>query len=315
MALYLNGTNVATSAKIIYNGTEIKSIVYNGTTVWSKPSGEWKNIWSGSLIVTPDIDFDIIPSIDAGESNGAASGVAYYTGMSDANITGFELSIDATIYEIEMDYETWDVYRVDPRNTIYMDSGAKLSNVPQTFLEGDHETTIYKPISSGSNVIQNADLGWDVSGTRLSFSECEVQNLYKYVDDSQSGTTYTNIIDTVGTEDNVRLRSGGATASADGFASNYFSVKAGDIIRVEFPNGNRASIPSNGMYCVLYSDTNGTVVATYDAGSSSTVLKNATTTGYEIHIPASVNCSYARVAGAPAGAYAGWIVTVNEEIL
>ena len=139
--------------------------------------------------------------------------------------------------------------------------------------------------------------------------------MYKYIDNSQGGTTYINIIDTVGTENNVRLRSGGAAASADGFASNYFSVKAGDIIRVQFPNGNRASIPSNGMYCVLYSDMNGTVVATYDAGSSATVLKNATTTGYEIHIPASVNCSYARVAGAPAGAYAGWIVTVNEEIL
>ena len=234
--------------------------------------------------------------------------------MSDANITGFELSIDATIYEIAMDYETWDIYRVDPRNTIYMDSGAKVSNVPQTFFEGDHETTIYKPIKSGSDVIQNADLGWDVSGTRLSFSECEVQNLYKYIDDSQGGATYTNVIDTVGAEDNVRLRSGGNTASADGFASNYFSVKAGDIIRVQFPNGNRASIPSNGMYCVLYSDTNGTVVATYDAGSSATVLKNATDKGYEIHIPTSVNCSYARVAGGPAGAYTGWIVTVNEEI-
>lgn len=126
--------------------------------------------------------------------------------------------------------------------------------------------------------------------------------------------TYTNIIDSVGTVDNVRLRSGGATGEAAGFASNYFPVKGGDVIRVYFPNGNRASIPSNGMYCVLYSDTSGTVVGTYDSGSSSTVLKNATTTGYEIHIPASVNCSYARVAGAPNGAYAGWIVTVNEEI-
>ena len=126
--------------------------------------------------------------------------------------------------------------------------------------------------------------------------------------------TYKNIIDEVGTEDNVRLRSGGATGSAAGFASNYFPVKAGDVIRVYFPNGNRASIPSNGVYCCTYSDTNGTLVTAYDGSTSATVLKNATTTGYEIHIPSSVNCSYARVAGGPNGAYDGWIVTVNEEI-
>lgn len=126
--------------------------------------------------------------------------------------------------------------------------------------------------------------------------------------------TYTNVIDTVGTEDNVRLRSGGATGSAAGFASNYFPAKGGDIIRVYFPNGNRASIPSNGVYCVLYDTDKSTVRGTYDGSTSSTVLKNATTTGYEIHIPSSVNCSYARVAGGPNGAYAGWIVTVNEAI-
>lgn len=132
-----------------------------------------------------------------------------------------------------------------------------------------------------------------------------------YKDDTP---TYTNVIDTVGTEDNVRLRSGGATASAAGFASNYFPAKGGDIIRVSFPNGNRASIPSNGVYCCTYSDKNGTLVTAYDGSTSSTVLKNATDTGYEIHIPTSVNCSYARVAGGPNGAYSGWVVTVNEEI-
>lgn len=131
---------------------------------------------------------------------------------------------------------------------------------------------------------------------------------------AKAATLYTNIIDTAGTEDNVRLRSGGNTASAAGFASGYFSVKAGDIIRVKFPNGNRASIPSNGMYCCLYSDDNGTVVAYYNDSTSGTVLKNATDTGYEIHIPSSVNCSYARVAGGANGQYEGWIVTVNEEI-
>jgi predicted MPP superfamily phosphohydrolase len=127
-------------------------------------------------------------------------------------------------------------------------------------------------------------------------------------------TTYTNIIDTVGTVDNVRLRSGGATGDAAGFASNYFPVKAGDIIRVYFPNGNRASIPSNGVYCCLYSNTNGTLVAACDGSTSSAVLKNVTDKGYEIYIPADTVCSYARVAGGPNGAYDGWIVTVNEEI-
>lgn len=132
--------------------------------------------------------------------------------------------------------------------------------------------------------------------------------------DSGNTPTYTNIIDTVGTVDNVRLRSGGATGSAAGFASNYFPAKGGDIIRVKFPNGDRSKIPSNGVYCCTYSNTSGTLVTAYD-GSTSSVLKNATTTGYEIHIPASVNCSYARVAGGPNGAYAGWIVTVNQEIV
>lgn len=132
--------------------------------------------------------------------------------------------------------------------------------------------------------------------------------------EAKAVTNYTNVIDAVGTVDNVRLRSGGATGSAAGFASNYFPAKGGDIIRVYFPNGNRASIPSNGVYCCTYSDNAGTLVTAYDGSTSSTVLKNATDTGYEIHIPASVNCSYARVAGGPNGTYAGWVVTVNEEI-
>lgn len=133
-------------------------------------------------------------------------------------------------------------------------------------------------------------------------------------DSGGSTVDYDNIIDTVGTEDNVRLRSGGNTAEASAFASNYFEAHGGDVIRVYFPGGNRESIPSNGMYCVLYSADKSTVMANYDGEASSTVLKNTTTTGYEIHIPADVSCSFARVAGAPAGAHTGWVVTVNEEI-
>jgi hypothetical protein len=131
---------------------------------------------------------------------------------------------------------------------------------------------------------------------------------------AKAKTSYTNIIDTVGTEDNLRLRSGGNTGSAAGFVSGYFTVKAGDIIRVYFPNGNRASIPSNGIYCALYTSDKSTLAGTYDGSSSSSVLKNATDTGYEIHIPSTVTCNWARVAGGPNGAYTGWVVTVNEEI-
>ena len=131
---------------------------------------------------------------------------------------------------------------------------------------------------------------------------------------AEAVASYKNIIDEVGTIDNVRLRSGGGTASASGFAANYFSVKAGDIIRVRFPNGNRASIPSNGVYACFYSAKNDTALFAYDSSTSSSILKNVTDKGYEIHLSSSANCAYARVAGGPNGAYAGWIVTVNEEI-
>ena len=129
---------------------------------------------------------------------------------------------------------------------------------------------------------------------------------------AKAKVSYTNVIDTVGTEDSVRLRSGGNTAEANGFVSGFFPVKAGDVIRVYFPNGSRESIPSNGQYCILYAADKATV--NYGWGADGNVIKNKTSTGYEIHIPADYACSYARVAGAPEGAYADWVVTVNEPI-
>lgn len=132
-------------------------------------------------------------------------------------------------------------------------------------------------------------------------------------DSGGSTVTYTNVIDTVGTEDNVRLRSGGATAEADGFASNYFPCKTGDVIRVYFPNGARSSIPSNGVYFCGYSDTSGTLVGAYGTGQSQ--ITDETNTGYTVNIPSALTgVAYARVAGGPAGGHTGWIVTVNEEI-
>ena len=141
---------------------------------------------------------------------------------------------------------------------------------------------------------------------------CDIDRTVVYKTE-QIVTNYTNVIDTVGTEDNVRLRSGGGTAEASGFASNYFPCKAGDVVRVYFPNGNRASIPSNGVYICLYSDTNGTLVAAYNTGQSQ--ITDETDNGYTVKIPSSLSgIAYARVAGGPNGAYAGWVVTVNEEI-
>ena len=126
--------------------------------------------------------------------------------------------------------------------------------------------------------------------------------------------TYTNMIDTAGTVDNVRIRSGGETASASGFASGYFKCQAGDTIRVYFPNGNRASIPSNGVYVSICSDTNGTQVASYSTGQPQ--ITDETDTGYTVKVPEILSgVEYARVAGGPNGAYAGWIVTVNQEIV
>lgn len=133
---------------------------------------------------------------------------------------------------------------------------------------------------------------------------------------SESGDTpsYTNMIDTAGTEDNVRLRSSGGTASASGFASGYFKCKAGDTVRVYFPNGNRSSIPSNGVYICLYSDTNCSLVGYYSTGQ--TQVTEETDTGYTVKIPSGLTgVEYARVAGAPNGAYTDWVVTVNQEIL
>lgn len=186
-------------------------------------------------------------------------------------------------------------------NTLTANSGYELQTVKVTMGGVDITSSVY---SGGVIKINNVDA---VSGEVITGNIVITASATAVV-------SYKNIIDEVGTVDSVRLRSGGATGSADGFASNYFAAKGGDIIRVYFPNGNRANIPSNGVYCCLYSNTSGTLVAAYDGSTSSSVLKNVTDKGYEIHIPSNVNCSYARVAGGPAGSYAGWIVTVNEEI-
>lgn len=158
--------------------------------------------------------------------------------------------------------------------------------------------------------------GVDVTSSAYSGGDINIKHVTGNIVITATATavkSYTNVIDTAGTTNGVRLRSGGATGDADGFASGYFAAKGGDVIRVYFPNGDRSKIPSNGVYCCTYSNTSGTLVTAYDA-SNTNIVKNLTATGYEVHIPTSVNCSYAKVAGGPKGGYAGWIVTVNEVI-
>lgn len=254
-----------------------------------------------------------------------------------AKVSGTAKDTSATFYCIDLDAQTiyaygygadidrTIVYKAAQTYTVTLNlSNVTASNTATVVLaEDDYTNTLTANSGYELDVVTVTMGGVDVTSSVYS------KGVIKINSTSQTGevvtgnivitatakavTNYTNVIDTVGTEDNVRLRSGGATGGAAGFASGYFSAKGGDIIRVCFPNGNRASIPSNGVYCCTYSDTKGTLVTAYDA-SNTNVIKNMTSTGYEVHIPTSVNCSYARVAGGANGQHAGWIVTVNEEI-
>jgi hypothetical protein len=123
--------------------------------------------------------------------------------------------------------------------------------------------------------------------------------------------TYTNLIDEVGTVDNIRLRSSGGTAEADAFASGYIPVSANDSIYVKFPNGDITKLPSNGQLVCVYEDTNGTIIGYYRPESDARIY-DVTNTGYRYGHPGSA--AYIRVAGAPAGAHTGWVVTKNEPI-
>lgn len=223
---------------------------------------------------------------------------------------GYGADIDRTIA-----YKSAEVYTVT-----YNLTNATSSNTSGNAIEGNTFTTTLSK-TNASWIWENVKItmgGIDITNEAYNSSTgivmiAEVTG--NIVITATVKAPYTNVIDSVGTVDNVRLRSGGGTGEADGFASNYFEAKGGDIIRVLFPNGDRSKIPSNGVYCCTYSDTNGTLITAYDGSTSSVVLKNATSTGYEIHIPSSVDCSYARVAGGAAGQYFGWIVTLNENIV
>ena len=247
-------------------------------------------------------------------------------------VAGTAKDTSATFYCIDLNAQTIYAYGYGAdidRTVVYKDAviysisysltNATSSNTSGSIVEGNSFTTTLTK--------SNANWAWesvkvtmggvDITSTAYN-SSTGVVNITKVTGNivitAKAKAPYTNVIDTAGTEDGVRLRSGGTTGSADGFASGFFTAKGGDVIRVYFPNGNRESINSNGMYCVTYASDKATVVTTYNYSTSSTVLKNATDKGYEIHIPSDVSCVYARVAGAPTGGHTGWVVTVNEEI-
>ena len=182
MPLYRNGTNIANTSNIYIQGQTLTNVVHNGTTVWTKQAaGGWKNIWSGQLFIAPDI-LDIYDEIDyTGEEYGVIPMQAFYTNMSDTVIDGFELSLDASIYEIEMDYETEEIYREEEVFYIEKSESSKVSNVPVTIDVIQSQTTVHKPVKQGSTVIQNVDIGWSFWGSRLFFNMVEIQNLYKYI--------------------------------------------------------------------------------------------------------------------------------------
>ena len=247
-------------------------------------------------------------------------------------VSGTAKDTSATFYCIDLDSQTIYAYGYGAdidrtisykASTLYTVTNSLTnvtsSNTSGSVVEGTAFTTTLSKASPSMvwESVKVAMGGTDITSTAFNSSTgvVTIANVTgNIVITAKAKAGYTNIIDTAGTTDSIRLRSGGNTGEANGFASGYFTVKAGDIIRVSFPNGSRASVPSNGMYCVLYGSDKSTVAATYNADTNSVVLKNATDTGYEIHIPSDVTCSWARVAGAPEHCYSGWIVTVNEPI-
>lgn len=127
-------------------------------------------------------------------------------------------------------------------------------------------------------------------------------------------SAYTNVIDTVGTENGVRLRGTGATQTGyEGFVSGYFEAFKNDIVRVYMPNGLTSSIPSAGN-AVAVCDSSKTIIGSsaFTLATTANFLK-ITDNGYSFKI-ANADANYVRVAGGPKDGHTDWVVTVNETI-
>lgn len=123
---------------------------------------------------------------------------------------------------------------------------------------------------------------------------------------------YTNVIDTVGTEDGVRLRGVGSTQTGyDGFVSGFFTAVKGDVIRVYMPNGVVSKIPTDGN-AVAICKADKSVIGAFTTATTANFLQ-ITDNGYSLKV-ANADAGYARVAGGPKGGHADWVVTVNEKI-
>ena len=348
---YNSGTSVSITVNTSYASAQNESSKYSGTLTYNYTGKNaprvinihghvHTNIYGKLTFIDDNTELDIMRIATPNSSFGGNASTDRYTEYGNYSITTTEAAkikkvanskadTSATFYFIDLGNQVvYSIgYGADIDRTIVYKSATiysvsyNLTNVTSSnsstgIVEGNSYTAT---LSIGSAyVFESVTVtmgGVDITSTAYSNGVINIAKVTgNIVITAKAKTSYTNIIDTVGTEDNLRLRSGGNTGSAAGFVSGYFTVKAGDIIRVYFPNGNRASIPSNGIYCALYTSDKSTLAGTYDGSSSSSVLKNATDTGYEIHIPSSVSCNWARVAGGPNGAYTGWVVTVNEEI-
>jgi hypothetical protein len=256
--------------------------------------------------------------ITSGTPSLANSNTEAALGVTTVNGTAYTDRESNTVYVMPVNAKACDVTVTTNESCTYRFTGLKKS--------GSTYTTVFTTSKQDSN--KHTWSAGEIDNILISLERKDGTSWAWGYNDTQIGVTftngvvgggssdtpsYTNVIDTVGTQDNVRLRSGGATASASGFASGYFPCKAGDTIRVYFPNGNRASIPSNGVYVALYSNNTGSLVAAYNTGQSQ--ITEETDHGYTVKVPSSLSgITYARVAGGPNGAYADWVVTVNEEI-
>ena len=146
MALYFNGTEIPTLENDLkYNDSEMKEVVFNGTTVWIKETAKFPNwglTWSGNLILT----------ITA-ENGGAAE--EQYSGMTAL--------ADSDKYWIQADAQAGAVYYSTgqdlgyPLSELYASKSGSSNNLPWT-VSFDQSGTLALPYVSSGTCWQSAHL-------------------------------------------------------------------------------------------------------------------------------------------------------------